>query len=56
MKRKSAELDVDFIGGQDPMTNEEEKAISEFIKARKLLNNRKQIRSAKAVRQRKVNA
>ena len=36
MKRKLIELDVDFIGGQDPMTKEEEKAISEFIKADKL--------------------
>ena len=56
MKRKSTELDVDFIGGQDPMTNEEEKAISEFIKAHKLLNIRKQIRRTRAVRERKVNA
>ena len=45
MKHKSKELDVDFIGGQDPMTNEEEKAISEFLKARKLLNINKQIKS-----------
>ena len=56
MKRKSTELDVDFIGGQDPMTNEEEKAISEFIKTRKVLNIRKQVRSTKAIRQKKVNA
>jgi hypothetical protein len=55
MKRKSTELDVDFIGGQDPMTNEEEKAISEFLKARKLLNINKQIRSTRVKRQRKVN-
>jgi hypothetical protein len=56
MKRKSIELDVDFIGGQDPMTNEEEKAISEFIKARKLLTINKQIRSTRVKQQRKVNA
>jgi hypothetical protein len=56
MKRKSIELDVDFIGGQDPMTNEEEKAISEFIKARKLLTINKQIRSTRVKRQGKVNA
>ena len=54
MKRKPTELDVDFIGGQDPMTNEEEKAISEFIKARKLLTIKKQIRSTRIIRQRKV--
>ncbi|MEI6577371.1 MAG: hypothetical protein WCO63_14435 [Bacteroidota bacterium] len=56
MKRKLTELDVDFIGGQDPMTNEEEKAISEFIKAHKLLNIKNQIRRPRTVRQKKVNA
>jgi hypothetical protein len=56
MKRKPAELDVDFIGGQDPMTKEEEKAVSENIKAHKLLASKKQIRGAWAVRQRKINA
>ena len=55
MKRKSEELDVDFIGGQDPMTKEEEKAISEFIKSHKLLNIKKQIRSTKTVQPRKAN-
>jgi hypothetical protein len=29
------ELDVDFIGGQEPMTKEEEIAISEFIRFQK---------------------
>ena len=42
MKRKSVELGVDFIGGQNPMTKEEEKVISEFIKAQKLLRSKKQ--------------
>ena len=55
MKHKSAELDVDFIGGQDPMTIEEEKAISEFLKARKLLNPNKQTRKTKIVQQINVN-
>ena len=53
MKRKSAELDVDFIGGQSPMTKEEEKAISEFIKDQKLLRAKKEIRSKKPTRRRK---
>jgi len=53
MKRKSAELDVDFIGGQNPMTKEEEKAISEFIKAQKLLRAKKLIQSKKASRRNK---
>lgn len=47
MKRKSIELDVDFIGGQNPMTKEEEKAISEYIKAQKSLGAKKQIRGTK---------
>jgi hypothetical protein len=56
MKRKSAELDVDFIGGQNPMTKEEEIAISEFIKAQKLLRATKQIRSKKATHRNKSTA
>lgn len=53
MKYKSKELDVDFIGGENPMTKEEEKAISEFIKAQKLLRAKKQIRSNKTSRRNK---
>ncbi len=30
------ELDVDFIGGDGPLTKAEEKAITEFIQQRKL--------------------
>lgn len=47
MKKKLEELDVDFIGGENPMTKEEEKAISEFIKAQKMLRAKKQIRKPK---------
>jgi len=36
MKKLKNELDVDFIGGQGELTKEEEKAISEFIKKRKI--------------------
>ncbi len=35
MKTKQTELDVDFIGGQGPLTKKEEKAISDFIKKNK---------------------
>jgi hypothetical protein len=35
MKNKLKELEVDFIGGQGPITKEEELAISEFIRANK---------------------
>jgi hypothetical protein len=53
MKHKSKELEVDFIGGENPMTKEEEIAISEFLKAQKLLRAKKQIRSDKSTRQSK---
>ncbi len=32
---KKLELEVDFIGGQEPLTPEEEKALSDFFKQRK---------------------
>ena len=35
MKQNKNELNVDFIGGFGPLTKEEEKAISAFIKASK---------------------
>ncbi len=36
MKSKRTELDVDFIGGEEPLTKEEAKAISAYIAERKL--------------------
>lgn len=36
MKHSAKELDVDFIGGLGPLTKEDEKAISEFLQARKI--------------------
>lgn len=53
MKHKLQELDVDFIGGENPMTKEEEKAISEYIKAQKLLRAKQQIRTKKKSRRSK---
>ncbi|MBI5856047.1 MAG: hypothetical protein HZB42_00210 [Sphingobacteriales bacterium] len=41
-KNKSKELDVDFIGGQGPLTKEEEKQISEYIRRQKLLRAKRQ--------------
>jgi hypothetical protein len=38
MKQNKNELDVDFIGGQGPLTKEEAEAISKFIKASKKKN------------------
>lgn len=36
MKTKKKELDDDFIGGLGPLTKEEENALSDFFKQRKL--------------------
>ena len=54
MKNKSTELDVDFIGGQGPLTKDEEQAISEFIKVQKSLRAKKQIRRTRTSLRRKV--
>ena len=50
MKNKSTELDVDFIGGQGPLTKSEELAISEFIKAQKALRAKKQILKTRTIK------
>jgi hypothetical protein len=55
-KNKSTELDVDFIGGQGPLTKSEEQSISEFIKAQKLLRIKKQVRKTKTSVKTKVTA
>ena len=44
MKKKTKELNVDYIGGQGPLTKEEELAISEFIRKNKKKLNKKKIR------------
>ena len=44
MKHKQKELDVDFIGGQGSLTKEEEKAMSVYLKTKKLLQARKFLR------------
>ena len=40
MKNKPSELDVDFIGGEGPLTKDEEKTISDFIRKQKILKNK----------------
>ena len=47
MKNKFTELDVDFIGGQEPITKEEELAISAFIRASKEKRQLQAIRKSK---------
>ena len=56
MKTKKIELDVDFIGGQGPLTEEEEKALSEFFKQRKNTKNKTGPKRPKTVKRPNVNA
>ncbi len=41
MKTKQINLDVDYIGGQEPLTKEEETQLSTFFKERKLASKAK---------------
>jgi hypothetical protein len=43
MKQTKIELNVDFIGGQVPLTRNEAEAISEYIKAQKAKRKKKPI-------------
>jgi hypothetical protein len=53
MKNALLELDVDFIGGQDPLTAEEQKQLSEYFQQKKL--DRKVVQRKKVVvRKRKL--
>jgi len=45
MKGKNIELDVDLFGGQGSLTKAEEIAISNYIKAQRVKNSRKQASS-----------
>lgn len=56
MKNKSTVLNVDFIGGQGPLTKGEEQAISKYIKAQKLLKSKKEVRKTKTTVNTKVSA
>jgi hypothetical protein len=35
MKHRKNELDVDFIGGQEPLTAEEKKALNDYFRTQK---------------------
>jgi hypothetical protein len=48
MRSNGKELDVDFIGGMRPLTKEDERAISEFIKANKIKRAKAQATAGKA--------
>ena len=53
MKAKNIELDVDFIGEQEPLTTEEKKAISDFFRRNKLLKSKKVHRPIRLVKRSK---
>ncbi len=53
MKNKKTELDVDFIGGQEPLTKEEEKAISKFLQERKSHKSKQSFSNPKAATQKR---
>ena len=50
MKRKTKELDVDFIGGQGSLTRDEELLISSYIKTQKQLKANKKVRTARVTK------
>jgi hypothetical protein len=49
MKNKKLELNVDFIGGQVPLTKEEKEAISKYIREYKAkhLDKKKTVRTSR---------
>jgi hypothetical protein len=52
MKAKKIELDIDFIGGLGPLTKEEEKALSDFFKAKKVMKENKRKTANPSVKKR----
>jgi hypothetical protein len=56
MKTKTKELDVDFMGGQGPLTKEEEEIISSYLKSQKILKTKTATSKRKNAAKRKVEA
>jgi hypothetical protein len=55
MKNKKIELDVDFIGNQEALTHEEEKKLSDYFKAQKLVSQKRLLKtSSKTAKHRKT--
>jgi len=48
-KKKTIELDVDFIGGQERLTKEEERKLSEFFKKHRKKVTRPTIKKKKLI-------
>ena len=53
MKKKNIELDVDFVGGQEPLTKEEEKLIHNFFQAKKVQISKKEAEKKRTAKSRK---
>lgn len=53
MKNNKNEIDVDFIGGAESLTKEEQNAISEFIKTSGLRQEKQKAKKTSAVPKRK---
>lgn len=56
MKTKTKELDVDFMGGQGPLTKAEEELISNYLTNQKILKKKTATSSRKRAAKRKVEA
>lgn len=57
MKAKKIVLDVDFMGGESPLTVAEEKALSDFFRQKKLVSRAKKIiKNPKRIKQKLVTA
>ena len=50
MKTRRFELDVDFIGCQEPLTSSEEKALSEFFSKKKESSKQKSLKPRTTVK------
>lgn len=50
MRTRKKELDVDFIGSQEPLISSEEKALGEFFKKKKEIIKQKSLRPGKTTK------
>ncbi|KAF0200021.1 MAG: hypothetical protein FD170_3815 [Bacteroidetes bacterium] len=47
MRTRRKELDVDFVGSQEPLTSSEENALNEFFKKKKEIKKQKSLKVRK---------
>jgi hypothetical protein len=57
MKSRKVNLDVDFIGSQEVLTQSEEKAINDYFKKRKLASQKRPVKASTktAMRSKSIN-